>query len=81
MSECPSPQIYSQRSQCFYENMEEGEGPQEEGSDVHRGPGGGRLGDVDGVITDLEPDILECGSQVGLRTHHYKYPKGRPERS
>ena len=28
----------------------------------------------DGVITDLEPDILECGmwSQVGLRKHHYE---------
>ena len=25
----------------------------------------------DGVITDLEPDILECG-QVGLRKHHYE---------
>ena len=25
----------------------------------------------DGVITDLEPDILEL-SQVGLRKHHYK---------
>ena len=25
----------------------------------------------DGVITHLEPDILECG-QVGLRKHHYK---------
>ena len=24
-----------------------------------------------GVITDLEPDILECG-QVGLRKHHYE---------
>ena len=24
-----------------------------------------------GVITDLEPDILEC-SQVGLRKHHYE---------
>ena len=24
----------------------------------------------DGVITDLEPDILEC--EVGLRKHHYK---------
>ena len=24
----------------------------------------------DGVITNLEPDILEC--QVGLRKHHYK---------
>ena len=26
----------------------------------------------DGVITHLEPDILECGVQVGLRKHHYK---------
>ena len=26
----------------------------------------------DGVITHLEPDILECWSQVGLRKHHYK---------
>ena len=25
----------------------------------------------DGVITDLELDILEC-SQVGLRKHHYE---------
>ena len=25
----------------------------------------------DGVITDLEPAILECG-QVGLRKHHYE---------
>ena len=25
----------------------------------------------DGVITHLEPDILEC-SQVGLRMHHYE---------
>ena len=25
----------------------------------------------DGVITDLEPDILEC-VQMGLRKHHYK---------
>ena len=24
----------------------------------------------DGVLTHLEPDILEC--QVGLRNHHYK---------
>ena len=28
-------------------------------------------GNHDGVITHLEPDILEC-SQVGLRKHHYK---------
>ena len=27
---------------------------------------------LDGVITHLEPDILECGVQVGLRKHHYK---------
>ena len=26
----------------------------------------------DGVITHLEPDILECGTQVGLRKHHYE---------
>ena len=26
----------------------------------------------DGVIIHLEPDILECGSQVGPRKHHYK---------
>ena len=26
----------------------------------------------DGVITHLEPDILECRSQVGLRKHHYE---------
>ena len=25
-----------------------------------------------GVITYLEPDILECDSRVGLRKHHYK---------
>ena len=25
----------------------------------------------DGVITHLEPDILEC-SQVGLKKHHYE---------
>ena len=25
----------------------------------------------DGVITHLEPDIVECG-QVGLTKHHYK---------
>ena len=31
------------------------------------------LDNHDGVITDLEPDILECeGSQVGLRKHHYE---------
>ena len=26
----------------------------------------------DGVITHLEPDILECEVQVGLRKHHYE---------
>ena len=27
----------------------------------------------DGVITDLEPDILECEVQVGpIRKHHYE---------
>ena len=26
----------------------------------------------DGVITDLEPDILELQSQAGLRKHHYE---------
>ena len=26
----------------------------------------------DGVTTHLEPDILECESQVSLRKHHYK---------
>ena len=25
-----------------------------------------------GVITNLEPDILECKNQVGLRKHHYE---------
>ena len=25
-----------------------------------------------GVITQPEPDILECEVQVGLRKHHYK---------
>ena len=25
-----------------------------------------------GVITHLEPDILKCKSQVGLRKHHYE---------
>ena len=28
------------------------------------------LDNHDGVITHLEPDILEC--QVGLRKHHYE---------
>ena len=26
----------------------------------------------DGVITHLEPDILDCEVIVGLRKHHYK---------
>ena len=26
----------------------------------------------DGVITHLEPDILECEVQVGLRNHYYE---------
>ena len=26
----------------------------------------------DGVMTHLEPDILECGIQVGMRKHHYE---------
>ena len=26
----------------------------------------------DDVITDLQPDILECEVQVGLRKHHYE---------
>ena len=26
----------------------------------------------DGMITHLEPDILECEVQVGLRRHHYE---------
>ena len=26
----------------------------------------------DGVITHLQPDILQVQSQVGLRKHHYK---------
>ena len=30
----------------------------------------------DGVITHLEPDILECG-QVDLRKHHYKQSQWR----
>ena len=29
------------------------------------------LGNQDGVITHLEPDILEC-SQMGHRKHHYE---------
>ena len=29
------------------------------------------LGNHDGVITPLEPDMLECG-QMGLRKHHYE---------
>ena len=31
----------------------------------------------DGVITDLEPDILECESQVGLRKYHYEQSQWR----
>ena len=27
---------------------------------------------LDGVMTHLEPDILECGIQVGMRKHHYE---------
>ena len=30
----------------------------------------------DGVLTHLEPDILECESQVGLRKHHYEKASG-----
>ena len=30
----------------------------------------------DGVIAHLEPDILECESQVGLRKHHYEKTSG-----
>ena len=30
------------------------------------------LGNHDGVIIHLEPDILEWWSQVGLRKHHYE---------
>ena len=30
------------------------------------------LHDPDNHITHLKPDILECGSQVGLRKHHYE---------
>ena len=26
----------------------------------------------DGVITHLEPDILECEVKLGLRKHHYE---------
>ena len=29
-------------------------------------------GNHDGVITDLEPDILGCEVKLGLRKHHYK---------
>ena len=29
------------------------------------------LDNQDGVVTHIEPDILECGSQVGLRKHYY----------
>ena len=28
-------------------------------------------GNYDGVVTHLDPEILEC-SQVGLRKHHYE---------
>ena len=28
------------------------------------------------MITHLEPDILECESQVGLRKHHYEKASG-----
>ena len=31
----------------------------------------------DSVITHLEPDILECESQVGLRKHHYAQSEWR----
>ena len=31
----------------------------------------------DGVITDLEPDILECEGQVGLRKYHYEQSQWR----
>ena len=30
------------------------------------------LHDHDGVITYLEPDILECDVNMGLRKHHYE---------
>ena len=31
----------------------------------------------DGVITHLEPDILECKGHVGLRKHHNEQSWGR----
>ena len=31
----------------------------------------------DGVITHLEPDILECEVKVGLRKHHYEQSQWR----
>ena len=31
----------------------------------------------DGVITHLEPDILDCEVIVGLRKHHYEQSKWR----
>ena len=31
----------------------------------------------DGVITHLEPDILECEVKVGLRKHHYEQSQQR----
>ena len=31
----------------------------------------------DGVITHLEPDMLECESQVGLRKHLYEQSQWR----
>ena len=31
----------------------------------------------DGVITHLEPDILDCEVIVGLRKHHYEQSKCR----
>ena len=30
----------------------------------------------DGVITQLEPNILECEVKMGLRKHHYKASGG-----
>ena len=33
-------------------------------------------GNHDGVITHLEPDILECEVRGGLRKHHYKASGG-----
>ena len=31
----------------------------------------------DGMITHLEPDILECEVKVGLRKHHYEQSQQR----